>query len=102
MRKTVGNGSIDFCRVCKIVVMNMYNVTAQVSGSWGTTLIGTVPEGFRPNEQVRQRCVLSDGDNSMSNGLWVQQGGAMYIANFGSTGLSGSYAFSCTACWPAA
>lgn len=35
-------------------------------------------------------------------GLWVQSSGAMYIANFGGTGLSGTYSFSCTACWPAA
>lgn len=102
VRMTVSTGCIEFCRFGRIVVMNMYNVTAKVSGSWGTTLIGTVPEGFRPNEQVRQRCVVSDVDNSMSNGLWVQQGGAMYIANFGGTGLSGSHSFSCTACWPAA
>lgn len=102
MRKTVGNGSIDFCRVGKIVVMNMYNVTANISGSWGSTFIGTVPEGFRPNEQVRQRCVVSDVDNSMSNALWIQRSGAMHIANFGGTGLSGSHSFSCTACWPAA
>ena len=102
VRKTVSTGHIDFCRVGRIVVMNMYNITANISGSWGSTFIDTVPEGFRPNEQIRQRCVVTDVDNSMSNGLWIQQSGAMYITNFGGTGLSGSHSFSCTACWPAA
>lgn len=102
VRKTVGTGSINFCRVGGIVVMNMYNVTANISGSWGSTFIDTVPEGFRPNEQIRQRCVVTDADHSMSSGLWIQQSGAMYITNYGGTGLSGSYSFSCTACWPAA
>lgn len=102
VRRTVGAGSIDFCRVGGIVVMNMYNITAKVSGSWGSTSVDTVPEGFRPNEQIRQRCVVTDADHSMSVGLWIQQNGKMYITNFGGTGLSGTYSFSCTACWPAA
>ena len=102
VRSTVGAGYIEFCRVGGIVVMSMYNVTANVSGSWGTTLVGTVPEGFRPKNQLRQRCQVASTDTDRSSGLWVQPGGAMYIANFGGTGLSGSYAFSCTACWPAA
>lgn len=100
--RTVDTGLIEFYRVGGIVVMNMYNITANISGSWGTTYVDMVPEGFRPKNQLRQRCVVSDVDNSMSNGLWVQQGGAMYISNFGGTGLSGTYSFSCTACWPAA
>ena len=100
--RTVGTGSIEFCRVGGIVVMNMYNIVAKVSGSWGTTLVGTVPEGFRPKYQLRQQCQVANTDADRSSGLWVQPGGAMYIANFGGTGLSGSYAFSCTACWPAA
>ena len=100
--RTVGTGSIEFCRVGGIVVMNMYNIQATVSGSWGTTLVGTVPEGFRPKNQLRQRCQVANVDNGMSSGLWVTSGGAMYVANFGGTGLSGSYSFSCTACWPAA
>ena len=37
-----------------------------------------------------------------SSGLWVRPTGEMYVANFGGTGLSGTYSFSCTACWPAA
>ena len=82
--------------------MNMYNVVAKISGSWGTTLVGTVPEGFRPKDQLRQKCHVTDVSTDMSSGLWVQSGGAMYIANFGGTGLSGTYSFSCTACWPAA
>ncbi|NMF55676.1 hypothetical protein HF320_04960 [Collinsella sp. KGMB02528] len=82
--------------------MNMYNITATVSGSWGTTLVGTVPEGFRPKAQLRQRCLVANVDNDMSSGLWVTTGGTMYVANFGGTGLHGSYSFSCTACWPAA
>ena len=102
VRRTIGSGHIEFCRVGGIVVMSMYNVIANISGSWGTTFVGTVPEGFRPKDQLRQRCQVTDADNCMSSGLWVQSGGAMYIANFGGTGLSGSYAFSCTACWPAA
>nr|DAH61242.1 MAG TPA: hypothetical protein [Caudoviricetes sp.] len=100
--KAVDTGSIEFCRVGGIVVMNMYNIVAKVSGPWGTALVGTVPEGFRPKNQLRQRCQVANVDNSMSSGLWVQSGGAMYVANFGGTGLSGSYSFSCTACWPAA
>lgn len=100
--KTVGTGSFEFCRVGGIVVMNMYNITAKLSGSWGTVLVGTVPEGFRPKNQLRQRCQVANVDNGMSSGLWVQPGGAMYVANFGGTGLSGSHSFSCTACWPAA
>lgn len=102
VRSTVGSGYIEFCRVGGIVVMSMYNVTAKVSGSWGTTFIGTVPEGFRPNDQLRQRCQVANADSDRSSGLWVKPSGEMYIANFGGTGLSGSYLFSCTACWPAA
>lgn len=99
---TIGTGSIEFCRVGGIVVMNMYNITANVSGSWGTMLVGTVPEGFRPKNQLRQRCQVANCDNDRSSGLWVKPSGEMYIANFGGTGLSGSYLFSCTACWPVA
>lgn len=99
---TVSTGCIEFCRFGGIVVMSMYNVTAKVSGSWGTTLVGTVPEGFRPKNQLRQQCQVANTDTDRSSGLRVQPGGAMYIANFGGTGLSGSYAFSYTACWPAA
>lgn len=100
--RTVGTGLIEFCRVGGIVVMNMYNIVAKVSGSWGTTLVGTVPEGFRPKNQLRQRCQVANVDGDRSSGLWVKSSGEMYIANFGGTGLSGSYPFSCTACWPAA
>ena len=100
--RTVGSGHIEFCRVGGIVVMSMYNVTARVSGSWGTTLVGTVPEGFRPNDQLRQRCQVANTDSDRASGLWVKPSGEMYVSNFGGTGLSGSYAFSCTACWPAA
>lgn len=102
VRSTVGSGHIDFCRVGGIVVMNMYNITAKLSGSWGATFIGTVPEGFRPKDQLRQRCQVANTDSDKSSGLWVKPSGEMYIANFGGTGLSGSYQFSCTACWPAA
>ena len=102
MRSTVGSGYFEFCRVGGIAVINMYNIVAKVSGSWGTTLVGTVPEGFRPKDQVRRRCHVDNTDTDMSSGLWVKPGGAMYVANFGGKGLSGSYAFSCTACWPAA
>ena len=100
--RTVGTGSIEFCRVGGIVVMNMYNIVAKVSGSWGTTFLGTVPEGFRPKAQLRQRCQVANVDGDRSSGLWVKPTGEMYVANFGGSGLSGSYAFSCTACWPAA
>lgn len=102
MRSTVGSGYIEFCRVGGIVVMSMYNVTAKVSGSWGAAFVSTVPEGFRPKDQLCQRCQAANTDVDGSSGLWVQPGGAMYIANFGGTGLSGTYSFSCTACWPAA
>lgn len=34
VRRTVGSGYIEFCRVGGIVVMSMYNVTAKVSDSW--------------------------------------------------------------------
>ena len=102
VRKTVGSGHIEFCRVGGIVIMNMYNIESKVSGSWSTTLVGTVPEGFRPKSQLRQRCLVANCDHSMSSGLWIQPGGAMYISNFGGSGLSGSYSFSCTACWAAA
>lgn len=98
----VNSGSIEFCRVGGIVVMNMYDVKAKISGSWGTAFVGTVPEGFRPKSQLRQRCQVANTDGDMASGLWVQSGGAIYIANFGGTGLSGSYNFSCTVCWPAA
>ena len=100
--RTVGTGSIEFCRVGGIVVMNMYNIVANVSGSWGTTLVGTVPEGFLPKNQLRQQCQVANADTGRSSGLWVKPTGEMYVANFGGTGLSGTYTFSCTACWPAA
>ena len=99
---TVSTGYIEFCRVGGIVVMSMYNVTAKVSGSWGTAFVGTVPEGFRPKDQLRQRCQVANTDGDGSSGLWVQPSGTMYIANFGGKGLSGTYSFSCTACWPVA
>lgn len=102
VRMTVSTGYIEFCRVGGIVVMNMYNVTARVSGSWGTTLVSTVPEGFRPKDQLRQRCQVANTDSDRASGLWVQTSGDMYVSNFGGTGLSGTYSFSCTACWPAA
>lgn len=102
VQNTISGGSIEFCRVSGIVVMNMYNITANVSGSWGTTFIGMVPEGFRPKNQLRQRCHVANVDTGKSSGLWVKPTGEMYVANFGGTGLSGSYIFSCTACWPAA
>lgn len=102
VRSTVGSGYIEFCRVGVIVVMNMYNITANLSGSWSTTLVGTVPEGFRPNAQLRQRCQVANVDGDRSSGLWIKPSGEMYVANFGGTGLSGSYPFSCTACWPSA
>lgn len=98
----VGDGYIEFCRTGGIVVMNMYNIVAEVSGSWGTALVGTVPKGFRPKNQLRHKCQVSNTDNAMSSGIWVQSSGAIYFCNFGGTGLSGSYNFSCTACWPAA
>ena len=102
MLRTIGTGSIAFCRVGRVVVMNMYNITAKVSGSWSTAFIGTVPEGFRPKSQLRQRCQVANTDADRSSGLWVKPSGEMYVANFGGTGLSGTYPFSCTACWPAA
>lgn len=102
VRNGVGSGSFEFCRVGGIVVMNMYNIQAKLSGSWGTVLVGTVPEGFRPKSQLRQRCHVANFDSAKSAGVWVQPGGAIYVANFGGTGFSGTGAFSCTACWPAA
>lgn len=100
--RTVDTGLIEFCRVGWIVVMNMYNITAKLSGSWGTVLVGTVPEGFRPKNQLRQRCQAANTDSDKSSGIWVKSSGEIYVANFGGTGLSGSYSFSCTACWTAA
>lgn len=100
--QTVGTGLFEFCRVGGIVVMNMYNITAKVSGSWGTTLVGTVPEGFRPKNQLRQRCQVANYDSDKSSGVWVKSSGEIYVANFGGTGFSGTGAFSCTACWPTA
>lgn len=102
VRNGVSGGYFEFCRVGGIVVMNMYNIKAKLSGSWGTTSIGTVPVGFRPKDQVRHRCHITDYDNDKSSGLWVKPSGEMYVANFGGTGFSGTAAFSCTACWPAA
>lgn len=102
VRSNVGSGYIEFCRVGRIVVMSMYNIMANLSGSWDTVLVGTVPEGFRPNDQLRQRCQVANADSDRSSGLWVKPSGEMYIANFGGSGLSGSYPFSCTACWPVA
>ena len=97
MLRTVGTGSIEFCRVGGIVVMNMYNIEAKLSGSWATTYVDMVPEGFRPKNQLRQRCQVANYDNDKSSGIWVKSS-----ANFGGTGFSGTAAFSCTACWPAA
>ena len=100
--RTVGTGSIEFCRVGGIVVMNMYNITAKLSASWATTYIDMVPEGFRPKNQLRQRCQVTNYDSDKSSGIWVKSSGEIYGANFGGTGCSGTAAFSCTACWPAA
>lgn len=98
----VGTGSFEFCRVGGIVVMNMYNITAKLSGSWNTTFVGTVPDGFRPKNQLRQRCQVANYDSDKSSGVWIKSSGEIYVANFGGTGFSGTGAFSCTACWPAA
>ena len=100
--KTIGTGSIEFCRVGGIVVMNMYNITAKLSGSWATAYVDMVPEGFRPKDQLRQRCQVANYDSDKSSGVWVKPSGEIYVANFGGTGFSGTAAFSCTACWPAA
>ena len=100
--RIIGTGSIEFCRVGGIVVMNMYNITVNLSGSWGTTYVDMVPEGFRPKNQLRQRCQVSSYDSDKSSGIWVKSSGEIYVANFGGTGFSGTAAFSCTACWPAA
>ena len=95
----MGSGKVEFCRVGGVVVMNMYNVTAKLSGSWGTTKVCDIPEGFRPKDQMRQRCVVADANNDYSCGCWIH-GSRVDVANFGGTGLNGSYSFSCTACWP--
>lgn len=97
----MGSGEVQFARIGGIVAMNMYNVTTKISGSWGVMLIGTVPEGFRPKNQLRQRCLVTDCDLSYSAGLWIKPSGEMYIANFGGTGMSGQHSFSCCASWPA-
>lgn len=100
--RTIGTGFIEFCRVGGIVVMNMYNITAKLSGSWATAYVDMVPEGFRPKNQLRQRCQVANYDSDKSSGIWVKSSGEIYVANFGGTGFSGTAAFSCTACWPAA
>mgnify|MGYP000864119740 CR=1 FL=1 len=94
-------GEIQFARIGGLVAMNLYNVTARISGSWSGEQIGTVPEGFRPKTQLRQRCVVANSDREYSAGLWIKSSGEMFISNFGGTGLSGQYSFSCCVAWPA-
>lgn len=94
-------GEIQFARIGGLVAMNLYNVTARISGSWSGEQIGTVPEGFRPKNQLRQRCVVANSDREYSAGLWIKPSGEMFISNFGGTGLSGQYSFSCCVAWPA-
>lgn len=100
-KMTVGSGYIELCRVGGIVTMNMFNITASISGSWDTKLVNMIPEGFRPKSDIRQRCLVANADDEKSAGLWIKSSGAIYVANFGGSGLSGEYEFSCTACWPA-
>lgn len=94
-----GGGDIEFSRVGALVVLTAYNVKASLHGSWGTCKLCDVPVGYRPRIQVRQKAVVSDTDNDYSCGFWVSNKNELLIANFGGTGVNGSFTFSCTAAW---
>ena len=96
---TKGSGYIEFCRVGRLVTMTVYNVTASLSGSWGSSKLCDVPAGYRPRDQIRQKAVVANADNDYSCGFWLGADKALYFANFGGSGLKGSFAASCTASW---
>lgn len=91
---------------CNIVICRLYVARITLSGSWGTYLLGTLPEDFKPREsvganiyQIRQPVQIDEQDMTYSTALWVDGRGDLYVANFGGTGFNGTSSMSCTACW---
>lgn len=79
--------------------MTVYNVPFSLNGSWDTQKLCDVPAGFHIRDQIRQKAVIANYDNDYSCGLWLNKDNCLYVANFGGTGLRGSFTVSCTASW---
>lgn len=84
-----------------IVLCNLYAASIALSGSWATSRLGAIPEGFRPGYQLRQKVQIDNWSTDCSTALWVNGGDELYVANFGGTGFDGTSTMSCTACWVA-
>ena len=84
-----------------IVLCRLYAASITLSGSWATSRLGAIPEGFRPDYQLRQKVQIDNVDTDYSTALWVNGNDELYVANFGGTGFNGTSTMSCTACWAA-
>lgn len=58
-----------------------------------------MPEGFGPPDQVKQKVSIDNSNEDYSTALWVNGTSDLYVANFGGSGISGTFTMSCTACW---
>lgn len=95
---TTSTGHITFYRIGKFVTVQVYNIQAKLTGSWDSYKIATIPSGFTPKDQIRQKVLISNYDAQYSTGIWAT-GSSLYIANFGGSGFIGTECFSCTATW---
>lgn len=95
---TTSTGHITFYRIGKFVTVQVYNIQAKLNGSWDYYKIATIPSGFTPKDQLRQKVLIPNYDTQYSTGIWAT-GSSLYIANFGGSGFIGTENFSCTATW---
>lgn len=95
---TTSTGYITFYRIGKFVLVQVYNIQAKLTESWGTYKIATIPKGFTPKDQIRQKVLIPNYNTQYSTGIWAT-GSSLYIANFGGNGFIGTECFSCTATW---
>ena len=98
---TASVGGLQLTRMGKIVICEMYSKAFKLNGSWDTFLIGTIPNGFKPSQQVRVPIHIANYDYTYSAGFWVTNDGVAYIANFGGTGFNNSGEASMVCCWRA-
>ena len=70
------------------VVTGHFNVLASSSQTGSSTVIATLPEGFRPSRQANATAVVSSGE---SLGLLVRQTGEIQLQDAASVTLEGKY-----------
>ena len=93
-----GTGYVEFARFGRLVSVVVYNVSCKLSSSWDSAVICEVPDEYRPRDQVRAKCAVQDNDNDYSTAIWCNKQ-SLYAANFGGTGLRGTYCISASLCW---